>query len=294
MNRTIQYTIEEEYAGERILDYLRLKGFSRNILSSMKNYGSCIYCNQDAASGNRILSASDVLLVHVPETESSLGIAPVCLPLSILYEDEDLMILDKPSGMPIHPSIGNYENTLANAVMWYQQKEQGRSGFVYRCINRLDRDTSGAILLAKNPLSGAILSRQMRNREIHRTYLAIVEGSTEPYGTVNAPISRKKGSAIEREINYAEGASAITHYKTLKYYENHSLIELQLETGRTHQIRVHMKHIGHPLPCDFLYHPSYSLPMNRQPLHSYQLRFYHPITKEPMLFTAPVPDEFSL
>ena len=162
----------------------------------------------------------------------------------------------------------------------------------FRCINRLDRDTSGALILAKNALSAAILSVQMRNRQISRTYLAVVEGIPRQSGTISAPISRAADSVIERRIDFENGESAITHYQLLEVKNNHSLLEIHLETGRTHQIRVHMGYIGHPLPADYLYNPVYDT-FKRQPLHSLQLKFCHPITGTPMCLMAPVPEDMS-
>ena len=211
--------------------------------------------------------------------------------LKILYEDEDILVINKPADMPVHPSAGNYENTLANGIAWYFA-EKGED-FVYRCINRLDRDTTGALILAKNPLSAAILSVQMRNRQICRTYLALVDGVLPESGNVDAPIARMDGSVITREVNFQNGESAVTHYECLAVGKDYSLAELHLETGRTHQIRVHMNYIGHPLPGDFLYNPDYSH-ISRQALHSHHLRFRHPITGEEMHFTAPVPEDMLL
>lgn len=151
--------------------------------------------------------------------------------------------------MPIHPSMNNYDNTLANAVCHYYQT-QGIP-YTFRCVNRLDRDTTGLTILAKHLISSAILNSEVSVRGISREYLAIVKGFTEDEGTVNAPIGRKEGSTIERQIDVLHGETAITHYKRLAYQDGLSLISLKLETGRTHQIRVHMKSIGHPLIGDF-------------------------------------------
>lgn len=192
--------------------------------------------------------------------------------------------------MPVHPSIGNYTNTLANAAAFYFQQKNELCPF--RCINRLDRDTSGSLILAKNALSAAILSAQMRNREIRRTYLAVVCGVTPPSGTVSAPIGRVSDSVIQRQVDPEHGESAVTHYERLAVRNDHSLLEIHLETGRTHQIRVHMGYIGHPLPADYLYHPVYDH-FKRQPLHSFQLNFRHPLTGKNLCFTAPVPKDMA-
>lgn len=210
------------------------------------------------------------------------------MPLSILYEDEDILVINKPADMPVHPSIGNYTNTLANGVAAYLDAKDEHSPF--RCINRLDRDTSGALILAKNAFSAAVLSTQMRNRQIRRTYLAVVEGITPPNGTISAPISRVDDSVIERHVDFLRGEPAVTHYERLEVKNEHSLLEIHLETGRTHQIRVHMGYIGHPLPADYLYHPEYDC-FKRQPLHSLQLEFRHPVTDKPMCLLAPVSED---
>ena len=289
MQRIIEYFISENTGAVTILDFLKREGFSRHILSSMKNVPNTIILNGARGFGRSVLKPGDHLMVTVPETESGKNIIRTEMELSILYEDEDILVINKPAGMPVHPSAGNYENTRANGIAWYFA-EKGED-FVYRCINRLDRDTTGALILAKNPLSAAILSVQMKKRQIRRTYLALVDGVPDVSGTIDAPIARMEGSVITREVNYLTGEIAITHYERLATGTRYSLMELHLETGRTHQIRVHMKYIGHPLPGDYLYNQDYSR-IQRQPLHSFQLEFIHPVTKKPMLFTAPVPDDF--
>lgn len=309
MDRVLTYTVQPEEENLLLLDFLRSRGFSRGILSSMKPYKGAILLNGQRGFGKSVLHAGDFLRIHIPETDSSEKILPVKMDLSILYEDEDLLVINKPADMPVHPSIGNYDNTLANGVAWYF-KEKGQA-FVYRCINRLDRDTTGALILAKNPYSAAVLSTQMKQRQICRTYLAIVQGITPAHGTICEPIGRADGSTIKRQVDPVNGEHAVTHYEQLAAYTLHdgkfipvqgtpgtdfpqaySLIQLHLETGRTHQIRVHMKHIGHPLPGDFLYNPDYSI-IKRQPLHSYQLKFTHPVTGEAMCITAPLPEDFA-
>lgn len=291
MQRIIEYFISENTGAVTILDFLKREGFSRHILSSMKNVPNTIILNGVRGFGRSVLKPGDHLMVTVPETESGKNIIRTEMDLSILYEDEDILVINKPAGMPVHPSAGNYENTLANGIAWYFA-EKGED-FVYRCINRLDRDTTGALILAKNPLSAAILSVQMKKRQIRRTYLALVYGVPDVSGTIDAPIARMEGSVINREVNFLTGETAVTHYERLATGTRYSLMELHLETGRTHQIRVHMKYIGHPLPGDYLYNQDYSR-IQRQPLHSFQLEFIHPVTKKPMLFTAPVPDDFRL
>ena len=288
MNRIFHYQITENEQGTTVLDFLRKKGFSRHILSSMKADKEALTRNGQRIGGREHLLAGDHFRVRLLETIDSDGIVPVSMPLSILYEDEDILVINKPADMPVHPSIGNYTNTLANGVTAYLDAKGEHSPF--RCINRLDRDTSGALILAKNAFSAAVLSTQMRNRQIRRTYLAVVEGITPPNGTISAPISRVDDSVIERHVDFLHGEPAVTHYERLETKNEHSLLEIHLETGRTHQIRVHMGYIGHPLPADYLYHPVYDC-FKRQPLHSLQLEFRHPVTDKSMCLLAPVPED---
>lgn len=288
MNRIFHYQITENEQGTTVLDFLRKKGFSRHILSSMKADKEALTRNGQRIGGREQLLAGDHFRVRLLETVDSDGIVPVSMPLSILYEDEDILVINKPADMPVHPSIGNYTNTLANGVAAYLDAKDEHSPF--RCINRLDRDTSGALILAKNAFSAAVLSTQMRNRQIRRTYLAVVEVITPPNGTIFAPISRVDDSVIERHVDFLRGEPAVTHYERLEVKNEHSLLEIHLETGRTHQIRVHMGYIGHPLPADYLYHPVYDC-FKRQPLHSLQLEFRHPVTDKPMCLLAPVSED---
>lgn len=290
MDKILTYTITSQEAGMQVLEFLRSKGFSRHILTSMKPDKEALLVNGVRAGGRSILKEGDFFRVRVMETATTEGIVPASLPLNILYEDEDILVLNKPADMPVHPSIGNYTNTLANAAAFYFQE---RGEFCpFRCINRLDRDTSGALVLAKNALSAAILSAQMRNREIRRTYLAVVRGVTPPSETISAPIGRVSDSVIQRQVDPEHGETAVTHYERLAVRNDHSLLEIHLETGRTHQIRVHMGYIGHPLPADYLYCPVYDH-FKRQPLHSYQLNFRHPLTGKDLCFTAPIPHDMT-
>ena len=289
MDRSVLYQINSLEKPQKISGFLKEKGYSRQNLVDLRKNEQAICLNGTYVHMNHMLAEGDVLTVWIRETDNSGQIRPVKLPFVIVYEDEDLLVINKPAGMPVHPSRGNPENSLGNALAWYF-KEQGVP-FVFRCINRLDRDTTGALILAKNPLSAAILSVQMKKRQILRTYLALVDGLLPDSGTINAPIARMEGSVITREVNFGTGESAITHYERLAAGKEYSLAELHLETGRTHQIRVHMKYIGHPLPGDYLYNPDYRR-INRQPLHSYQLEFTHPTTGKVMLFTAPLPIDF--
>jgi len=268
---------------------LQEKGFSRQNLVELKKIPQSILLNGVWEHVTCKLVKGDTLCIQIKEDDSSEKILPIELPFPIIYEDEDIVVINKPADMPIHPSLNNYENTLGNAAAYYFS-QQGKS-FIFRCINRLDRDTTGLTILAKHMVSCSILQSEMVERRISREYLAIVEGEFESTeGTVDAPIGRKEGSTIERMIDYENGERAITHYKVLEQKKNAALLALILETGRTHQIRVHMTSIGHPLVGDFLYNPQ-NKGMTRQALHAWKLSFTHPITKMKMELEAPVPED---
>lgn len=288
MIRRLLYLIDELEAGSSIEEFLKARSYSRQVLIQLKKTKESILLNGNWAYTRDILKENDCLEICLPEEEASEQIEPVCLPFEVVYEDDDLMVVNKPADMPVHPSMNNHDNTLANAVAWYC-REKGES-FPYRCINRLDKNTTGLLILAKHSLSAAGLYRQMRERQIHRTYLALVNGWIQEAGSIDMPIARKEVSAIERMVDEEHGEAAVTHYLPLDWGDNWTLLQCELETGRTHQIRVHMSWLGHPLPGDFLYGTE-TADINRQPLHSWKLSFFHPITGEEMNFTQPLPED---
>lgn len=292
MKRTLSYTITNKNKADTIGAFLRDAGYSHRILIELKQNPEQICLNGTPSWLNTLLQIGDTLTLFLPDEPVSSDILPVNLPIDIVYVDEDLIILNKAPGMPVHPSQGHHENTLANALA-YRFASRGEH-FVFRAVNRLDRDTTGLLLIAKHKISGAFLSAMTAKKEIRREYLAIVAGKPEESGTIDLPIARKDGSTIERCIDMDHGEHAVTHYRCLDYRDDLdcSLVRLRLETGRTHQIRVHMKAIGHPLLGDFLYNPDYRF-IGRQALHSYTVAFRHPITGEAMEFTAPMPEDFS-
>ena len=291
MNRNIDYIIDEDSAGLRVEQFLRRKRYSGQNLSEIKRMPKSILVNGVHYYMRQELSTGDHLQVRICETQNSEKIPPTKLPLDIIYEDEDLLVLNKPAGMPIHPSLNNYTNSIANALAYYFQS-QGKP-FIFRCCNRLDRDTSGLTIVSKHLVSGSILSDMTKYREVHREYLAIARGSVTPSeGTIQAPLGRKEGTIIERTVDWEHGEDAVTHYKVVKEANGHSLVSLRLETGRTHQIRIHMKYLGYPLIGDYLYNPEMEY-MTRQALHSHHMEFTHPITGEHMSFTAPLPEDMA-
>ncbi len=289
MNRTLTYHITEDNAGLRIEQYLRRRGYSRQNLTDLKKMRESVLLNGVWSYLTQTISSGDSLIIRIQETKVSAKIPPSPFPLDILYEDEDILVVNKPAGMPIHPSMNNYYNSLANACAYYYQQQN--KPFIFRCTNRLDRDTSGVTVIAKHMVSSNILSSYAYKHLIDRAYLAIVRGNVIPSsGTIDAPLSRKSGSVIERIVDFEHGERAVTHYQVVEEKNGHSLVSLHLETGRTHQIRIHMKYLGFPLIGDYLYNPDMES-IHRQALHSHTLRFAHPITEEQLEFTAPLPED---
>ncbi|MEF9955256.1 MAG: RluA family pseudouridine synthase [Clostridium sp.] len=291
MKKILNYCIAEKDQGKTIETFLKSKGYSHHVIVHLRQTTGGITVNGKPVYTTHVLSEGELLMISLIEENTSEHIVPVSLPLSIVYEDEDLMVINKAAKMPIHPSQGNFDNTLANGVAYYFKEK--KEPFVYRAVNRLDRDTTGLLIIAKHMLSAAILSSMVAKKEVCREYLAITEGKADLNGIICQPIARADGSTIERCVDPVHGEYACTHYRRLLYDDSKdcSLVQLTLDTGRTHQIRVHMKYIGHPLLGDFLYNPDYRY-IERQSLHSYRLRFTHPISGEAMEFTAPIPEDF--
>ncbi|MBR5468030.1 MAG: RluA family pseudouridine synthase [Firmicutes bacterium] len=287
MKRNFKYTITEKDAGKTVGEFLLENEYTSSCIKFLKRAESRITVNGKWEFVTKELKENDVLETVFIEDESSENVAAVDMPLDIVYEDEDILVVNKSANVPVHPSSGYWYTSLANGVVSYYEK-QGIP-FVFRSINRLDQQTTGLVIVAKNMLSGAILGESMRNREIHRTYLAITEGELPESGTIELPIGRKEGSVIERCID-ENGSKAITHYERLKYENGYSLAKVTLETGKTHQIRLHMRAIGHPLPGDVLYNPKFDV-IDRHALHSWKLEFPHPITKEMMYFEQELPED---
>ena len=289
MNRVIEYIIDSASDGLRVEQYLRRRGYSAQNLAEIKRMPQSILVNNIHYYMRQPLTEGDHLMVRICETKSSEKIPPVKLSLNIVYEDEDLIVINKPAGMPIHPSLNHYTNSMANALAWYYH-EQGKP-FIFRCCNRLDRDTSGLTVVAKHLVSANILSDMVRRHKIHREYLAITRGLVTPKsGTIDAPLGRRPGTITERTVDFEHGETAITHYRVVDEKNGHSLVSLCLETGRTHQIRIHMKYLGFPLIGDYLYNPDMEN-ITRQALHSHRLIFTHPITGEKLKFHAPLPQD---
>lgn len=249
----------------------------------------CIYINNVCVPIHSSINEGDTLSIKENFIEDSDGIVSNDnITLNILFEDDYLLILDKPAGIAVHPSILHYDNSLSNGVKSYFEKIGLRKKI--RPVNRLDKDTSGIVIFSKNEYIQECLVRQMSNNIFKKKYIAILEGLLEKVsGTINAPIARKKDSIIERCIDES-GDIAISHYKVLQRLSTMTEVEYTLETGRTHQLRVHSAFIGHPIIGDSLYGNESSL-ISRQALHSYYVEFIHPITKKEMVIRSELPSD---
>ena len=260
---------------------------SDRLITKLKRYHS-IFLNHAEASIHSSVQLGDFIECHFDWSEENANIIPNKMDLDILYEDDSLLVINKPPYLAVHPSCNHFFNSLSNGVRFYFD-EIGLKKKI-RPVNRLDKDTSGIVIFAKNEYIQESLIRQMKNKTFQKKYYAIVEGILEEkHGTIHAPIKRKADSIIERCI-HLDGETAITHYKVVKEYSTYSLLSCLLETGRTHQIRVHCKYIGHPIIGDTLY-GSPSPFIARQALHAYEVSFIHPITKEPFTITAALPKD---
>ena len=288
MKRVLSYTVEPEFDGEKVMVVLKRHfKMSTSLIKELRLTSDGLTLNGEHIRTVDTVKSSDVIRITMHDKPSE-NITPVNIPIDVVYEDEDILIVNKPPNMPTHISVGNYENSLANAVM-YHYLSNGEE-HLFRAVNRLDKDTSGVMAVAKNSYAHARLADEIAMGELSRKYLCVVCGDIVEDGTVNAPISRKEGSAIERCVS-ADGHEAVTHYKVVDRLGDYTVLEMSLETGRTHQIRVHMAHIGHPLAGDWLYGEENKALIPRQMLHSHYIRFIHPVNGGVMEFTSIIPSD---
>ncbi len=318
MDRIITYHLEQDQTSIR--GFLKEKRYPAAALSQLKRCPDQVSIERngealESMEGHKLhelLRAGDTLKITIrEEKEASAQIVPVKpeRPLRILFEDEDLLVVDKEAGMAVHPSLHHREDSLANAVAWYLEQKGER--IVFRCIHRLDKETSGVIVIAKNMLSGGILAEDMQERRIGKTYVAVCDGVFDDdlqgrggedgsssnagihkkEGVIGVPIGRQEGSVILRRADPEKGQPAETAYRVLKEGAGCSLVEFRPKTGRCHQIRIHAGVIGHPLLGDYLYYPHYEK-IGRVALHAWKLELTHPLTGEKMVFESPIPEEF--
>ena len=289
----VVFTAEEK--GQRLDVFVveRFPELSRSHVQKLIEQGN-VLVDGSVRKANYKLRGGEAVQVTVPQAEP-ISVEPEDIPLDILYEDKDIIVVNKARGMVVHPASGVYSGTLVNALLYHCQDLSGINGEIRPgIVHRLDKDTSGVMVCAKNDTAHLDLAEQIRTKTAHRTYWAIVHGNIkEEAGIIKGDIGRhltdRKKMAIVRE----NGKPAVTHFKVLERFGEYTLVECQLETGRTHQIRVHMTSIGHPLINDPKYGPKKSSPfaINGQALHSLQLTLTHPVTKEEMTFTAPLPTD---
>jgi 23S rRNA pseudouridine1911/1915/1917 synthase len=283
MAEVLRFTVPPDGGGMNAKWFLKSRcGLSTRMITRLKREKDGIMMNGKILRTVDPVEAGAELLIHLPQEENSF-LEPVEGELDILFEDSHLLVINKPPFMPVHPVKQHRTDTLANRVAWYAA--QKGEPFIFRAHNRLDRNTSGLVLLAKDKFTVNALKGQ-----VHKVYFALVHGKMEGSGTVSAPIGLHDDSKIVRHV-VSEGNPAVTHYQVLYSTEEISFLRLVLETGKTHQIRCHMSHIGHPLAGDDLYGGSLRY-ITRQALHCQSVRFTHPDTKEAILLSTEIPTEF--
>ncbi len=289
-SRRLEFPVGPELAGQTVRTLLRRElELSGTVLRRVKWLEDGILLDGARVSVRAVVQAGQLLSVRVGDTEVKSEILPVPGPLDLVYEDEDLVVLNKASGVPVHPGPGHYDDTIGNFLLAYYETSGVLADF--HPVHRLDKGTSGLLVVAKHAHAQDRLRCQLHTDQFRRTYLAVCEGVPDPpAGVVDAPLGRVPESLIQQEVR-PDGLPARTHYETLASVQGRALLRLVLETGRTHQIRVHMAYIGHPLTGDFLYGTEAPEVIPRPALHSAELSFRHPVTKEQMTFSQPMPED---
>ncbi len=294
--KTQEFEVTSEQAGERLDKILSLiypdmsRSFFQKLIKDQQ-----ILVNQVPKKSNYRIEAGDIISVSVPKAEE-IEILPENIPLDILYEDNDLLVVNKPKGMVVHPAAGHYSGTLVNAVMFHCKDSLSGINGVIRpgIVHRIDMDTTGALIVCKNDNAHIKIAEQIKVHSVTRRYLGIVKGIVaQDTGTVEGTIGRHPIDRKKMAVNVANGKSAITHYRVVQRFSSHTFLEFELETGRTHQIRVHMASIGHPLLGDMIYgNGKNSWKLQGQTLHAAVIGFLHPVTNQYLEVIAPLPEYF--
>jgi len=288
----IQFTIQQDEAGLTIKQYLQTKQqFSRRLMTRLTKEKDYIRVNNRPRRIDYRLQGNDLLTVTFPTEQIGTRMVAEQIPLNIVYEDEHFLIIDKQPNIAVMPSFNYPKGTIANGILGYYEKKQ--LPYTVHVVTRLDRNTSGLMVIAKHHYSHSLFAKMIEERTLIRKYTAIVQGKmTTTQGTITSRIGRVEDSIIKRTVTHT-GKRAITHYDVQTVTDSYSVVYIQLETGRTHQIRVHFSHIGHPLIGDDLYGVT-SDEIDRQALHCHEIQFNHPITKKPLTFQAKLPADIQL
>ncbi|TYP60010.1 RluA family pseudouridine synthase [Thermosediminibacter litoriperuensis] len=296
MGKVFKISVQEEDAKKRLDVFLSgaLNDLSRSYIQKGIEEG-WIRVNDRSVKPHYKLKKGDVIVANIPSPKP-LSLEPENIPLDIIHEDRDIIVVNKPRGMVVYPAPGNYSGTLVNALLYHTKDLSGINGVMRPgIVHRLDKDTSGVIVVAKNDMAHRELVRQFKNKLVRKTYLAVVWGDIpEDRATIEAPIGRHPVKRVEMAVTAKNGKEAVTHFKVLERFGDFTFIEVNIETGRTHQIRVHMSFIGHPVVGDPLYSRKKSpFNINGQALHAYRLGLYHPRSGEFMTFEAPIPQDLT-
>ncbi len=293
----VELTVAEEMSGKRLDSVLAgmMPEYSRSFIQKLFENGSITVGGDPCSEKKRKAATGDIVEITIPQPER-LEVEAEDIPLDIVYEDDELLVVDKPAGMVVHPAPGNHSGTLVNALMYHCGDALSSINGVIRpgIVHRIDKDTSGLLMVAKTDRAHNALSAQLAEHSITRRYKAIVYSNIkEDEGTVDKPIGRDPGNRLRNAVVYTNSKNAVTHYRVLERFGDFTLVEAVLETGRTHQIRVHMAYIRHPLLGDTLYGPAKNrYGAKRQMLHAGVLGFVHPVTGEYMEFNSPLPQDF--
>ena len=291
-----EFIVKKDYEGLRLDKCLTLfdKDYSRVYYSNLIKEGN-VLINGNKVSPSYKVKENDNISIIFAKKESNSDLEPYDCPLNILYEDDYLLVIDKPKGLVVHPGDGHHNDTLVNALI-YAKKELSTVNGLERVgiVHRIDKDTSGLLLVCKNDFVHNKIAEQLKDHSMHREYIALVDGIIKTdVGKIIGRIGRDKENRLRMAIDPIAGKEAVTHFEVLKRYKKYTLIRCKLETGRTHQIRVHMSSIKHPIVGDKLYGGSSEIYDNGQLLHAYKLTFYHPILKMEMSIESPLPKYFS-
>ena len=286
----IEVNLEKEERIDQFLSKNEELGLTRSRIQELIKSSNILVNNKPVKNSYKV---QDGDIIDITIIEKEMSIKGEDIPLDIVYEDDDVLVVNKKSGMVVHPAIGNTSGTLVNALMNYSKLSSVNGEFRPGIVHRIDKDTSGLLLVAKNDKSHLFLEEELKERKINRIYIALVSGViNHDSGEIDAPIGRDKNDRKKMAVTSTNSKEAVTHFKVLERYKNSTLVECKLDTGRTHQIRVHMKYIGHPVVNDPMYGKGKNIDDYGQMLHARSLSFTHPTTKERMTFTVDPDEEF--